>query len=64
MAQIAAGPSGEIGRLRERSLLRMSAYVGGQWIEADAGGSFAVLDPASGEELARVIVDFIRQTAG
>ena len=54
MAQIAAGPSGEIGRLRERSLLRMSAYVGGQWIEADAGGSFAVLDPASGEELARV----------
>jgi succinate-semialdehyde dehydrogenase/glutarate-semialdehyde dehydrogenase len=29
------------------------AYVGGSWIEADGGGTFAVTDPASGEELAR-----------
>ena len=54
MAQIAAGPSGEIGRLREPGLLRETAYAGGRWIEAEAGGSFAVLDPANGEELARV----------
>ena len=41
-------------QLIERDLLVDRAYVGGQWIEADAGGTFAVTDPASGSELARV----------
>jgi succinate-semialdehyde dehydrogenase/glutarate-semialdehyde dehydrogenase len=54
VAQIAAGPAGEIRQLRERGLLRGTAYVGGRWSEADDGASFAVLDPANGEELARV----------
>jgi succinate-semialdehyde dehydrogenase/glutarate-semialdehyde dehydrogenase len=30
------------------------AYVGGRWIEADSGETFAVTNPATGEELARV----------
>ena len=35
-------------------LLLDRAYVGGQWVEAEAGGTFPVVDPATGEELARV----------
>jgi succinate-semialdehyde dehydrogenase/glutarate-semialdehyde dehydrogenase len=30
------------------------AYVGGQWIEAESGETFPVVDPATGEQLARV----------
>jgi succinate-semialdehyde dehydrogenase/glutarate-semialdehyde dehydrogenase len=30
------------------------AYVGGRWIEADAGETFPVVNPASGDELAHV----------
>ena len=29
-------------------------YVGGEWVEGDAGATFAVLNPATGEELAQV----------
>jgi succinate-semialdehyde dehydrogenase / glutarate-semialdehyde dehydrogenase len=54
MAQIAADPSGAIGRLRERGLLLDKGYVGGSWINALGGGTFPVVDPATGEELARV----------
>jgi succinate-semialdehyde dehydrogenase / glutarate-semialdehyde dehydrogenase len=54
VAQVAAGPSDGIRRLREQELLREKAYVGGRWVAADVGGSFAVLDPANGEQLARV----------
>jgi succinate-semialdehyde dehydrogenase / glutarate-semialdehyde dehydrogenase len=35
-------------------LLRRSAYVAGQWIEADSGHTFAVTNPATGEVLAEV----------
>ncbi|WP_041794697.1 NAD-dependent succinate-semialdehyde dehydrogenase [Pararhodospirillum photometricum] len=35
-------------------LLPGKAYVAGAWIDADAGGTFPVLDPASGAEIARV----------
>ena len=49
MAQIAA----EL-QLNERDLLVDRAFVAGRWIEADTGGTFAVTDPASGAELARV----------
>jgi succinate-semialdehyde dehydrogenase/glutarate-semialdehyde dehydrogenase len=34
-------------------LLVERAYVGGRWIEADNGATFAVVDPATGMELAR-----------
>jgi succinate-semialdehyde dehydrogenase/glutarate-semialdehyde dehydrogenase len=36
------------------SLLRHRAFLGGQWIDADSGATFAVRDPAGGVELARV----------
>src|SRR6266436_3364003 len=38
----------------ERTLLLDRGYVGGKWIEGDAGATFAVLNPATGEELAQV----------
>ena len=54
MAQLAADPTGGIRRLRERGLLLDRASVAGAWIEADDGETFPVVDPATGEELARV----------
>ncbi|TAN49192.1 MAG: NAD-dependent succinate-semialdehyde dehydrogenase [Rhodospirillales bacterium] len=41
-------------RLTDQTLLRTQAYIDGAWVAADNGGSFAVTDPASGKELARV----------
>jgi succinate-semialdehyde dehydrogenase/glutarate-semialdehyde dehydrogenase len=38
----------------EADLLRRRAYVDGRWVEADSGETFPVLDPATGDELARV----------
>jgi succinate-semialdehyde dehydrogenase / glutarate-semialdehyde dehydrogenase len=46
MAQIAVQPSKE--------LLLEKGYVGGAWIDADGGETFPVVDPATGNELARV----------
>ncbi|HEU0336814.1 MAG TPA: NAD-dependent succinate-semialdehyde dehydrogenase [Gaiellaceae bacterium] len=37
----------------EQPLLHRRAYVGGEWVEAD-GGTFPVVDPATGETLAEV----------
>src|SRR5207247_6378660 len=54
MAQIAAQPSNEIARLRREELLLDKGYIGGTWSEADGGGTFPVVDPATGQELARV----------
>ena len=36
------------------ALLREQAFVDGRWIDADAGETFPVTNPANGEELARV----------
>jgi succinate-semialdehyde dehydrogenase / glutarate-semialdehyde dehydrogenase len=54
MAQIAAQPSKEIARLRRQGLLLEQGYVGGVWAGADGGGTFPVVDPSTGHELARV----------
>jgi succinate-semialdehyde dehydrogenase/glutarate-semialdehyde dehydrogenase len=54
MAQITARPSEEIARLSRQGLLLDRGYVGGSWIEADSRETFPVLDPATGQELARV----------
>jgi succinate-semialdehyde dehydrogenase/glutarate-semialdehyde dehydrogenase len=54
MAQIAAHPPEEIARLRRQGLLLDRGYVAGEWIEADGGETFRVIDPATGHELARV----------
>jgi succinate-semialdehyde dehydrogenase/glutarate-semialdehyde dehydrogenase len=40
--------------VKERSLVLDRAYIGGAWVEADSGAAFPVLDPATGDELARV----------
>ncbi|MBI47305.1 MAG: succinate-semialdehyde dehydrogenase (NADP(+)), partial [Marinobacter sp.] len=40
--------------LKNRELLREQAYINGQWITAKSGKTFAVTDPASGEQLATV----------
>ena len=54
MAQTTARPSEEIARLSRQGLLLDRGYVGGSWIEADSRETFPVLDPATGQELARV----------
>jgi succinate-semialdehyde dehydrogenase/glutarate-semialdehyde dehydrogenase len=38
----------------EQPLLHRRAYVGGEWVEAEEGGTFAVHDPATGDTLAEV----------
>lgn len=40
--------------LQDPSLLRDRAYIGGQWLEAANGSSFAVKNPANGDVLAHV----------
>jgi succinate-semialdehyde dehydrogenase/glutarate-semialdehyde dehydrogenase len=40
--------------LQDPSLLRTQAFLGGKWADADSGATYAVRDPADGEELARV----------
>ncbi|MFO1207535.1 MAG: succinate-semialdehyde dehydrogenase [Burkholderiales bacterium] len=40
--------------LRDSSLLRSAAYLGGAWVAADGGGTLAVVDPANGERIAAV----------
>ncbi|MDD9933168.1 MAG: NAD-dependent succinate-semialdehyde dehydrogenase [Myxococcales bacterium] len=40
--------------LTDSGLLKAQAHVGGTWVDADDGSRFAVRDPASGAELARV----------
>ena len=40
--------------LKRTQLLRDSGYIDGQWVQADAGGRFAVTDPATGSTIAMV----------
>jgi succinate-semialdehyde dehydrogenase/glutarate-semialdehyde dehydrogenase len=39
--------------LAAKNLLEGRSYVDGQWIDADSGATFAVTNPATGEEIAR-----------
>ncbi|WP_026607193.1 NAD-dependent succinate-semialdehyde dehydrogenase [Methylocapsa acidiphila] len=39
---------------RDSKLLRHKAFIGGEWVEAARGGSFEVLDPATGLAIAHV----------
>ncbi len=41
-------------QLSDKSLLRSQCYIDGAWTNADSGKSFAVTNPATGEELATV----------
>jgi succinate-semialdehyde dehydrogenase/glutarate-semialdehyde dehydrogenase len=41
-------------QISDKSLLKTLAYVDGQWIKADSGETFAVLNPANGEIVAEI----------
>jgi len=41
-------------QLKDPSLLRQQAYIGGAWIGADSGRSTDVINPATGEKLGTV----------
>ncbi|MGE5650221.1 NADP-dependent succinate-semialdehyde dehydrogenase [Noviherbaspirillum sp. UKPF54] len=41
-------------QLKDPSLLRMQAYLNGQWCDADNGETFAVTNPATGEVIGHV----------
>ena len=49
---LSSAPNHPIGRLRDHRLLRSDAFINGAWITGAA--RFAVHDPATGEEIARV----------
>lgn len=40
--------------LSDPSLLKQQAYINGQWVDADNGHTFAVMNPATGEIIANV----------
>lgn len=40
--------------LKDPSLLRHQAYIGGEWQAADSDATFEVFDPATGESLGTV----------
>ncbi|MEO1775796.1 MAG: NAD-dependent succinate-semialdehyde dehydrogenase [Pseudomonadota bacterium] len=40
--------------LSERTLLAAQSYIGGAWVGADSGATFAVSNPSTGETLAKV----------
>jgi succinate-semialdehyde dehydrogenase/glutarate-semialdehyde dehydrogenase len=40
--------------LKNRSLFREQCYIGGLWLDADAGGTIAVVNPATGEPIGSV----------
>ncbi|MCW9078069.1 MAG: aldehyde dehydrogenase family protein, partial [Gammaproteobacteria bacterium] len=40
--------------LKDPTLLRTQAYINGQWVDADSGETFPVLNPATQEVLAEV----------
>jgi len=41
-------------KLNDPDLLRFKAYINGEWTEGDSGETFAVLNPATGEEIVQV----------
>jgi succinate-semialdehyde dehydrogenase/glutarate-semialdehyde dehydrogenase len=41
-------------QLKDMSLLKAKGYIDGKWVDADAGGRFAVTNPATGAKLVEV----------
>jgi succinate-semialdehyde dehydrogenase/glutarate-semialdehyde dehydrogenase len=41
-------------QLKDMRLLKRKGYIDGKWVDADAGGSFAVTNPATGERIVEV----------
>jgi succinate-semialdehyde dehydrogenase/glutarate-semialdehyde dehydrogenase len=40
--------------LNDKTLLKHSALIGGQWVKAKSGAEFSVINPATGKEIAKV----------
>lgn len=40
--------------LKDKTLLKHSALIGGQWVKAKSGAEFSVVNPATGKEIAKV----------
>lgn len=40
--------------LKDQTLLRQQAYVGGRWIDADSGRTLAIHNPASGQQIGTI----------
>lgn len=40
--------------LKDKTLLKQSALIGGQWVKAKSGAEFSVINPANGNEIAKV----------
>jgi succinate-semialdehyde dehydrogenase/glutarate-semialdehyde dehydrogenase len=40
--------------LKDKTLLKHSALIGGQWVKAKSGAEFSVINPATGNEIAKV----------
>ncbi len=49
--------------LTDPSLLKTRAYINGEWVDADSGATFAVRNPATGEEIASVAKAGAAETA-
>ncbi|MEP1470256.1 MAG: aldehyde dehydrogenase family protein, partial [Halieaceae bacterium] len=49
--------------LSDSTLLQTKAYINGEWVDADSGDTFAVLNPANGEVVAEVAKVGAEETA-
>ena len=41
-------------QLSDQNLLKTKAYINGEWVDGEGGGTFAVTDPATGKSIADV----------
>lgn len=57
-------PTDLIGLLKDPTLLATRAFIGGDWVDADGGATFDVLNPARGDVIAKVADLSRAQVAG
>ena len=46
--------------LNDKTLLKHSALIGGQWVKAKSGAEFSVINPATGKERLQKFLIFLR----
>ncbi|MGH1460457.1 MAG: NAD-dependent succinate-semialdehyde dehydrogenase [Neptuniibacter sp.] len=51
-------------QMKDAGLFRTQAYIDGQWVAGEQGETFAVINPATGEEIAQVASVTAEQTRG
>ncbi|MBT5822889.1 MAG: aldehyde dehydrogenase family protein, partial [Rhodobacteraceae bacterium] len=57
-------PTNLASLLKDPSLLATKAYIGGEWVDADGGATFDVLNPARGDVIVQVADVSRAQVAG